>query len=99
MAAMFEQVPQAAPDPILGLTESYQKDVHPNKINLSVGVGMLLRMFIPLAAGTWLHAHVAALADAGLLYYVVGFYFLTLFVEIALTLPANPATSSTLVRR
>ena len=38
MAAMFEQIPQAPPDPILGLTEAFQADSHPNKINLSVGV-------------------------------------------------------------
>ena len=38
MATMFEQVPQAPADPILGLTEAFQKDAHPNKINLSVGV-------------------------------------------------------------
>jgi aspartate aminotransferase len=35
---MFEQVATAAPDPILGLTEAFQKDERKNKINLSVGV-------------------------------------------------------------
>ena len=35
---MFETLQTAPPDPILGLTEAFKKDPHPNKINLSVGV-------------------------------------------------------------
>ncbi|QNN23854.1 aspartate/tyrosine/aromatic aminotransferase [Planctomycetales bacterium ZRK34] len=35
---MFEQVTTAPPDAILGLTEAFNADVNPNKINLSVGV-------------------------------------------------------------
>lgn len=35
---MFETLQLAPPDPILGLTEAFKKDPHPNKINLSVGV-------------------------------------------------------------
>jgi len=35
---MFEQVPTAPPDAILGITEAYKADDNPNKINLSVGV-------------------------------------------------------------
>jgi aspartate aminotransferase len=35
---MFESVKTARPDPILGLTEAFQRDPRPNKINLSVGV-------------------------------------------------------------
>lgn len=35
---MFETLQVAPPDPILGLTEAFKKDPHPNKINLSVGV-------------------------------------------------------------
>lgn len=35
---MFESVPTAPPDTILGLTEAFQRDERPHKINLSVGV-------------------------------------------------------------
>ncbi|MGQ9813957.1 MAG: amino acid aminotransferase [Candidatus Roseilinea sp.] len=35
---MFETLPMAPADPILGLTEAFNKDPNPNKINLSVGV-------------------------------------------------------------
>lgn len=35
---MFEQVPTAPPDPILGLTEAFRRDDRPHKIDLSVGV-------------------------------------------------------------
>ena len=35
---MFETIPTAPPDPILGLTEAFKQDSNPNKINLSVGV-------------------------------------------------------------
>ncbi len=35
---MFESIPMAKPDAILGLTEAFKKDPNPKKINLSVGV-------------------------------------------------------------
>ncbi|MEA3544505.1 MAG: aminotransferase class I/II-fold pyridoxal phosphate-dependent enzyme, partial [Thermodesulfobacteriota bacterium] len=35
---MFENVKIAPPDPILGLTETFNADPNPDKINLSVGV-------------------------------------------------------------
>lgn len=35
---MFEQVPMAPPDAILGLTEAFKSDPNPQKINLGVGV-------------------------------------------------------------
>ena len=35
---MFEVLQQAPPDPILGLTELFQQDPHPEKINLTTGV-------------------------------------------------------------
>jgi aspartate aminotransferase len=35
---MFEQLPMAAADPILGLTEAFQRDDRPEKMNLGVGV-------------------------------------------------------------
>ncbi|MFQ5789039.1 MAG: aromatic amino acid transaminase [Acidobacteriota bacterium] len=35
---MFETLPRDPPDPILGLTEAFQKDPNPEKLNLSAGV-------------------------------------------------------------
>ena len=35
---MFENVQMAPPDPILGLTDAFNADPNPQKINLSVGV-------------------------------------------------------------
>jgi aspartate aminotransferase len=35
---MFDSLPLAPPDAILGLTEAFKQDPNPNKINLSVGV-------------------------------------------------------------
>ena len=35
---MFEKLEMAPADPILGLTEAYNNDPNPNKINLGVGV-------------------------------------------------------------
>ena len=35
---MFETIKTAPPDPILGLTEAFNQDPNPNKINLAVGV-------------------------------------------------------------
>ena len=35
---MFESLPLAPPDPILGLTDAFKRDPNPNKINLGVGV-------------------------------------------------------------
>jgi len=35
---MFETIKTAPPDPILGLTEAFNKDPNPDKINLTVGV-------------------------------------------------------------
>lgn len=35
---MFENLQPAPPDPILGLTEAFQRDANPQKVNLGVGV-------------------------------------------------------------
>src|SRR6266550_6566031 len=35
---MFDSLPQAPPDAILGLTDAFKNDANPRKINLSVGV-------------------------------------------------------------
>lgn len=38
MASPFAEVPLAPPDPILGLTEAFNQDPNPKKVNLGVGV-------------------------------------------------------------
>ena len=35
---MFDQLTPAPPDAIMGLTDAFKKDPHPNKINLTIGV-------------------------------------------------------------
>ena len=60
----------------------------------NLAAGMMLRMGIPLALGMVLHRKVELLATHGMLYYMVGFYFVSLAVEIALTLPAVLPSSS-----
>jgi aromatic-amino-acid transaminase len=37
-ASPFSEIPQAPPDPILGLTEQFNADQNPDKVNLGVGV-------------------------------------------------------------
>ena len=49
--------------------------------------GMAARMCIPLASGLLLHLCGGALAEAGVLYYLLVFYPLTLGVETMLSLP------------
>jgi len=53
--------------------------------------GMVLRMGIPLTCGLVLHLRNGALAQAGVLYYLLVFYPVTLAVEIALSLPRTSA--------
>jgi len=51
-------------------------------------------MLVPLLIGAMLQFTNQMLADAGLLFYLAGFYFVTLAVEVVLTLPlANPMTT------
>lgn len=37
-ASLFAEVPAGSPDPILGITEAFRADPHPDKVNLGVGV-------------------------------------------------------------
>ena len=56
--------------------------------------GMAARMGIPLSLGLVCHFHGGALAEAGLVYYLLVFYPVTLAVETALSLPiAEPSQS------
>ncbi|NQT11883.1 MAG: hypothetical protein HQ582_03985 [Planctomycetes bacterium] len=50
-------------------------------------LGMAARMVIPLGGGFALHSHGGPLAEAGLLYYLLVFYPITLALETWLSLP------------
>lgn len=75
-------------------------DVFGNVLPTSMAVytGMLFRMMVPLLLGSVLHFTNQTLAEGGLLYYLVGFYFVTLVAEVALTLPL-PSPMTTTVER
>ncbi len=68
----------------------------PNHALYGMLLGMAARMGIPLGFGLVCHLQGGALAEAGLLYYLLVFYPVTLGVETALSLPRNerPASSS-----
>ena len=50
-------------------------------------LGMILRMGLPLTAGVIIHIHGGPLAQAGLLWYLVVFYSITLTLGTILSLP------------
>ena len=52
-------------------------------------LGMAVRMGVPLACGLVFHLRGGALVDAGLLYYLLMFYPVTLGVETVLSLPGD----------
>ncbi|MHC4400417.1 MAG: hypothetical protein ACYTG0_12140 [Planctomycetota bacterium] len=56
-------------------------------------VGMFLRMGVPLVVALLLQFQAQALAEAGLLLYLVVFYPVTLGLETALSLPTDDAAS------
>jgi hypothetical protein len=56
--------------------------------------GMLLRTGLPLGLALVCQLASPALAEAGFLYYLLGFYLPTLLIETLLTLPAVPAGPS-----
>jgi hypothetical protein len=60
----------------------------PNDVLLRLLVGMPLRMGLPLAIGLMCHFRGGVLAEAGLLYYLLVFYPVTLGVETTLSLPS-----------
>jgi hypothetical protein len=61
--------------------------VGPGLALASLLVGMTARMAIPLVCGLVIHLHGGPLADAGILYYLVMFYPVTLAAETLLSLP------------
>ncbi len=58
-------------------------------------VGMALRMGLPLATGLALHFGGGPLAGAGMLYYLLVFYPVTLGIETFLSLPQTAAQPKT----
>jgi len=59
----------------------------PERVLYGLLAGTVARMGIPLGFALACHLHGGALADAGLLYYLLVFYPVTLAVETALSLP------------
>ena len=53
----------------------------------AIRLGMILRMGVPLAVGVTIHWHGGPLAQAGLLWYLLVYYPITLVVGAILTLP------------
>ncbi|MHB8970253.1 MAG: hypothetical protein ACYC3X_10650 [Pirellulaceae bacterium] len=56
----------------------------PNGVVSQVLLGMLPRMGIPLAVCMMVHLQGGAIANAGFVYYILAFYFVTLVVETVL---------------
>ena len=61
----------------------------PSQVVPNALIGTALRMGIPLGIGLAIHLHNGPLAKAGLLYYLLVFYPVTLGIETALTLPRS----------
>ena len=64
---------------------------HPRLLLADVLAGLLLRMGVPLVVCMAVHLQGGPLADAGFGIYVMAFYFGSLLVGTALTLPRSPA--------
>jgi hypothetical protein len=64
----------------------------------AVLIGMAARMGLPLAIGLALQLGGGPLADAGILYYLLGFYPVTLGVETFLSLPHTATRSKTVAK-
>jgi hypothetical protein len=59
----------------------------PSGVLAALWLGMLLRMGVPFGAGVAIHLHGGPLAQAGLLWYLLMFYPITLVVGTVLSLP------------
>lgn len=73
----------------------------PDKALVALGASMAIRMGLPLFGGLLIHLQAGSLARAGLIYYLAGFYLLTLAVETLLAvgrLQVTPRPSSVLSR-
>ncbi len=65
----------------------------PDKALIALGASMAIRMGLPLFGGLLIHLQAGSLARAGLIYYLAGFYLLTLTAETLLAvgrLQASP---------
>ncbi len=54
-------------------------------------MGMMARTMLPLLLGTLLHVRVGWLAAAGMIYYLLVFYMVSLTIETMLLLAENPS--------
>jgi hypothetical protein len=60
----------------------------------ALAVGMLARTVVPMLLGVTLHLAVPELAAAGMIFYLLGFYFVALAAETALLVARIPAGTS-----
>jgi hypothetical protein len=67
----------------------------PKAVIHQVLLGMMSRMGIPLAACLFVHFHGGKLAEAGLVYYILVFYFVTLAAETALLVNGTDHSAGT----
>jgi hypothetical protein len=79
----------------LALSEPLRK---PPQMLALVLVGMTIRMGFPLAAALTVYFLGGPLADAGFLYYLVGFYPVTLTVETFLSVPEREPKAKDVLR-
>jgi hypothetical protein len=66
----------------------------PAAVTYGVGLAMFARMALPLAVGVTLHALVPRLAEAGMIYYLLAFYFLALALDTTLAVAQIPRSGS-----
>jgi hypothetical protein len=59
----------------------------PGGVLVALWLGMILRLGVPFAVGVTIHLHGGPLARAGLLWYLLVFYPITLLVGTILSLP------------
>lgn len=62
----------------------------PSAVMVGIGLSMLARTVLPLIVGVTLHAMVPALAEGGMIYYLLAFYLLTLATETVVSVAQIP---------
>jgi hypothetical protein len=70
----------------LGVSESFRR---PQQVLALVALGTMTRLGIVLTAGTLIYLRGGPLVSAGVIYYLIAFYQVTLTVEIILILPSG----------
>lgn len=90
-AAMAAGLCLAGAGPALIISDRLRE---PHKSLGGLLAGTIVRMGVPLILGLAIHFSGGPLAEAGLIYYLLVFYPVTLTVGAALSLPAGPESES-----